>query len=67
MKNRDASIVDKSYDAIEDAIDLARKDPSKTWEDLLRKTPTKQCEEETSENNRKVAASTHRSKSYPVP
>jgi hypothetical protein len=37
MKTTDAPT--KPYDAIEDAIDMAKKDPTKTWDDLLQKTP----------------------------
>lgn len=48
----------KSYDAIEDAIDLSRKDPTKTWDDLAgtaQKQPIDRREQD-AQNDDKVAA-----------
>ncbi len=66
MKNETNSPPDKSYDAIEDAIDLSKKDPTKTWDDLLRNTPDEQSDQGTSQNNEQVAASAYGCKLYPA-
>lgn len=49
----------KSYDAIEDAIELAKKDPTKTWDDLAgmaHKRTIDRRDQDALENGDKVAA-----------
>ena len=49
------------YDAIEDAIDLSKKDPTRTWDDLLRRTPTRHSGDEPDCGKKgKVAATSHK-------
>jgi len=62
MKSTEITAPNKSYDAIEDALELSKQDPSKTWDDLLRKRSERfrgsadKREDENSEQRGKVAA-----------
>ncbi|HXN23336.1 MAG TPA: hypothetical protein VOA41_11405 [Candidatus Dormibacteraeota bacterium] len=40
MKNDEILSSNKPYDAVEDAIDLSRKDTNSTWDDLSKKKPS---------------------------
>jgi len=60
MKKENAPTPDKGYDVIEDAIDLSKKAPSRTSEDLCRKSPAKESELEKTQDNRRVAARAYR-------
>ncbi len=47
----------KSYDAIEDAIELSKRDPAKTWDDLAGmalKQAMDRSDQDTSQHNDKI-------------
>ena len=49
----------KSYDAIEDAIELSKKDPTKTWDDIAgigQKQTRDRSDQDALQNNDKITA-----------
>lgn len=56
MKKEEAPAPDKGYELIEDALDLSKKLPPKSSDELYRNSSSKEADEEGDKNSRRVAA-----------
>jgi len=55
MKHEEPNAYRNSYDAVEDAIDLSKKDPTKTWDDLAGTAPEQKTDKSEQDEDNKTA------------